>query len=345
MHSTKLVIICTLVAAVVASITTFSIMLATGYEQAHVDYEDPSEITVPEPPAPEPEPTPEPTVPKTIHVKGDELYINGELTDVDIMHHVPSNHTIAPIYQLADYMDLIYYWGDHTLDIDGYGVYMYMIVGETEVRIDGTPQEMPVPLILHEKRSMIPLRFMAETMGYTVTWESGPIEVYRDVPTPDTTDVILEQVLLTNSRLDEDTALLIAESINRYSRKYNVDPLLVTAMMHTESHYRPGVTGRAGEVSLMQIMPSTGQYIADTIGMSSYNLWDIETNVKFGAWYLQHNLSLVQEMDYHHDIPFTEIELAVIAYNTGIHNLQRHITNNTIPTRYLNTVRSNSITE
>ena len=328
-YTSRMLTICVLISVVLSSVITAGIMVGMGKTQPpQVIYEN---IVVAQEPM-----GPEPYVPKTMRVQGDQLYINGEPADVDIMHHIPSHRTIAPVYQLAEYMDISYYWDDFTLDIRGENAYVFMVVGEHTALVNNHEVDMNAPFILHEQRSVVPLRFIAETMGYTVTWEEMPTVVLQDCTLQED---ILARIRSTNPGLPADVSEAIAEHVYHYATIYNVDPIIIAAMMHTESHYRPAINGAAGEIGLMQIMPSTGRRIADAMGIDNYDLWDIETNIHFGVWYLQHNLGLVQNMNYNG--PLSDMDLAIIAYNTGIHNLQRHVERGTLPSRYLNNVQNN----
>lgn len=78
-------------------------------------------------------------------------------------------------------------------------------------------------------------------------------------------------------------------AIERAARQNRLDPMLVAAVIHTESHFNPQVISQRGAVGLMQIMPSTGVWIAGHMGDSGYrteSLLDPATNIAMGTWYL-----------------------------------------------------------
>jgi len=88
------------------------------------------------------------------------------------------------------------------------------------------------------------------------------------------------------------------------------DPHLVAAVVREESAYDPKAVSRVGAVGLMQLMPYTGEWVADRVGLKPFNsdlLMDGSTNVRLGAWYLQH---LVEQFN-------GNIVLAVASYNAG----------------------------
>lgn len=79
------------------------------------------------------------------------------------------------------------------------------------------------------------------------------------------------------------------ETTEFYARAYHVDPFLLAAMMKTESNFDLRAVSGSGARGLMQIMPDTGHWIADQIGDHSYSsdrLFDPETSIKYGAWYV-----------------------------------------------------------
>jgi len=72
--------------------------------------------------------------------------------------------------------------------------------------------------------------------------------------------------------------------IARHAAAHGVPLALAHAVIRHESNYRPNARGRAGEVGLMQIKPST----ARGLGYSGTTkaLYDPETNLRWGMKYL-----------------------------------------------------------
>lgn len=100
------------------------------------------------------------------------------------------------------------------------------------------------------------------------------------------------------------------QEIVTYSHKNNVDPFLTAAVIKNESGFKPGAVSRAGAIGLMQIMPDTGQWIAEQMGLKNYSLASLyqpETNIRMGCWYLS---------ELHHEFKGNMV-LLLIAYNAG----------------------------
>lgn len=79
--------------------------------------------------------------------------------------------------------------------------------------------------------------------------------------------------------------------IVKYSKEYNLDPSLVSAVIYAESRFNSDSISRAGARGLMQIMPATGRTISERLGESNFSvdkLLDPETNIRYGCWYLNY---------------------------------------------------------
>lgn len=112
----------------------------------------------------------------------------------------------------------------------------------------------------------------------------------------------------------------IARIIVTESRKADMDPLFVAAVVRAESMFRHKAVSHRGATGLMQLMPQTGQYVAKLSNIALKGLEDLhnpETNIKLGIWYLKH---LGERFGGCH-------EKLLVAYNWGPSNLRRALTN------------------
>ena len=117
------------------------------------------------------------------------------------------------------------------------------------------------------------------------------------------------QHVLRYSKLSPVIAFELASAINQECEKYDIDPLLVLAMIQIESQFSPKAISHMGAVGLMQVQPQTGKYVAKKYGINykGFNsLIDPVTNIKLGISYLSFLESL-----------YGDIEHALFAYNFG----------------------------
>jgi len=84
----------------------------------------------------------------------------------------------------------------------------------------------------------------------------------------------------------------IASAVVRYSRKYAIDPVLVTAVLLVESRARPWARSPKGAIGLMQIMPHV--IVPSAI---AGNLATIESNIEGGCFLLADNIRRLGEED------------------------------------------------
>ena len=103
-----------------------------------------------------------------------------------------------------------------------------------------------------------------------------------------------------------------ATAIDRVAAGLELDPLLLHAVIHTESSYNPRAVSSAGAVGLMQLMPGT----AARYGVG--DRYDPNANIRGGAHYLK---DLITE--------FGQMHLALAAYNAGEGAVRRY--GNTVP--------------
>jgi len=95
-----------------------------------------------------------------------------------------------------------------------------------------------------------------------------------------------------------------------------LDPLLLFALIRQESLFEGFATSYAYAYGLMQIIPSTGQSIANSLGWPGYDTSDLYRpyiSVKFGSWYLARQRDTFDGLIYP----------ALAAYNGGPGNAQR----------------------
>jgi len=76
--------------------------------------------------------------------------------------------------------------------------------------------------------------------------------------------------------------LKFTEEIMECSRKYDLEPPMIAALIKTESNFDALAESGKGARGLMQITPSTGRWIAEKIGIRDYTdnmLYDPAVNI------------------------------------------------------------------
>ncbi len=108
---------------------------------------------------------------------------------------------------------------------------------------------------------------------------------------------------IKNTAMSSEIGSIIVEN----SRRHEIDPLLVSAIMAVESDFNPKVVSDKGAIGLMQLMPET----ASELGVNPYNL---NQNVEGGTRYIKQMLEKFSG----------DLKLALAAYNAGPNAVIRH---------------------
>jgi soluble lytic murein transglycosylase len=112
------------------------------------------------------------------------------------------------------------------------------------------------------------------------------------------------QVGFKKDEIQELTQVIYTES-----KKYSYDPLLILALIMTESSFRKGEESMLGAQGLMQVKPSVAQDLAKRRGLEwkgDLSLFEETFNIQLGALHL---FELI--------LKFRDVKKALIAYNVG----------------------------
>lgn len=128
----------------------------------------------------------------------------------------------------------------------------------------------------------------------------------------------------------------IAQTIIDEAHRYGFDPVFLIAVIQSESSFNPDIRGGVGEIGLMQILPSTGKWMAEIAGykwQGEKTLLDPVQNIRIGAAYLNW---LRARFDSH-------ARLYLAAYNMGQGNVRDALSRKVWPKDYPRRVMDNYV--
>lgn len=108
--------------------------------------------------------------------------------------------------------------------------------------------------------------------------------------------------------------------IKKYSIEYDIDPYLIASIINVESSYNKEAVSPKDARGLMQISSQTGIWASEQLSIENYSeesLFDPETNIMIGSWYLD---KLKSEFD-------GDLDKMLISYNAGSGNLNKWLAN------------------
>ncbi|MCL7451982.1 MAG: transglycosylase SLT domain-containing protein [Anaerolineae bacterium] len=110
--------------------------------------------------------------------------------------------------------------------------------------------------------------------------------------------------------------LAYTDLLSAAAQEYDLDPLLLAALIRQESLFEKAAESYAGARGLGQVMPATGQGIANSLGLEDFSLDDLyrpSVSVEFGAFYLSVQMRRFDQ----------QLLIALAAYNGGPGNTLR----------------------
>ncbi len=102
------------------------------------------------------------------------------------------------------------------------------------------------------------------------------------------------------------------DAIVKYSKKNNIDPFVVMALIHQESYFNPKARSPVGAAGLMQMMPPTAKELAHLLH-SSADVENPEVSIRLGSFYFRRLIDLFNGT----------VQLAIASYNAGMGNVMR----------------------
>ncbi|MDJ0847629.1 MAG: transglycosylase SLT domain-containing protein [Myxococcota bacterium] len=117
--------------------------------------------------------------------------------------------------------------------------------------------------------------------------------------------------------LGKDEVERVSAAIVAEAEAFGLAPSLVTAVIEVESGFDPFAVSRVGAMGLMQVIPSTGQALAEELGIDwrgPRTLFDPVANVRLGVAYL----AKMRER-------FGHLPTALAAYNYGPSAIVRRV--------------------
>lgn len=110
-----------------------------------------------------------------------------------------------------------------------------------------------------------------------------------------------------------------SEFVEKYSEEYKVPEYIIYSVIKAESSFDSSAVSKKGAIGLMQIMPDTFDWLAGLMNeeYETGMLYDPETNIKYGTFYLANLHSRYGKWD-----------IVFAAYNAGPTNAESWCTKN-----------------
>ncbi len=113
-------------------------------------------------------------------VAGRDFYYMGPGSSPIFMGATPyiddnSGRTLVPVRYLADVLGAVTSWDTdtRTITITSGGTTISMVIGSATLTVNGQAQTMDQAPVIRDGRTYLPARYVAEALGFTVSWDAG----------------------------------------------------------------------------------------------------------------------------------------------------------------------------
>lgn len=134
--------------------------------------------------------------------------------------------------------------------------------------------------------------------------------------------ILFKVIKIDNIVMKKIYPLKYSEYVEKYAEEYNMDKYMVYAIIKAESNFDENAKSASNAIGLMQIMETTAIETANKMGLkvTEKDLFKPELNINIGLKYFTYLLNKYNN----------NYQLAIIAYNAGIGNVDNWIKNGII---------------
>ncbi len=147
---------------------------------------------------------------------GIRLYINGNEIQSDVPPMIINDRTMVPARVVFENLNAAVDWNSDTRQVtvksDG-GTNIVLTIGEKQATVGGKTVTMDVAPMILSDRTMLPIRFVSENLGYDVDWNPTSKSVYISEPQPRYTNEI-KSVDINDGENSSSVVIKLASAAN-----------------------------------------------------------------------------------------------------------------------------------
>lgn len=167
------------------------------------------------------------------------LVINGKITESDVKPMIINNRTMVPVRVIMESLGASVEWNDlmRQVVVMSNGKIMIFTINSPKVYVGSTSVTLDSPPVIVNDRTLVPIRFISENLGYEVFWNDETRTVVISGSDADNSDDTKEEN--TNSDSNSGTDNNSAESGNSSG---DVQPTLPKPTPTPDNYVKPSLT-------------------------------------------------------------------------------------------------------
>ena len=127
--------------------------------------------------------------------------LNGEWMNFDVDPIIVNDRTLVPFRAIFEALGCTVSWDDATQTAIGErnGMKIELPIGKTLAKVSGAGKYLDQPAILHNERTLVPLRFVSESLGAAVQWYDDSQSVAILASIPETSGILFTAQSVSNA--------------------------------------------------------------------------------------------------------------------------------------------------
>lgn len=103
-----------------------------------------------------------------------EVRVDGEVLKTDVPPSIIDGRTMVPMRVIFEKIGAAISWdpGAQKVTAEKDGINLELVIGAPTAKLNGSDINLDVPAVISEGRTLVPLRFISESLGLTVDWDA-----------------------------------------------------------------------------------------------------------------------------------------------------------------------------
>ena len=131
-----------------------------------------------------------------------KLYIDGDIIETDVAPEIVNDRTLIPVRCFFEKFDAKVSWVESTKQvvIENDDKSIILKIDDKTAYVNNEAVKLDVAPVIKNDRTLVPVRFISENLGYNVDWKDETRSVYITSPEPVEEESVITKVSVTKSK-------------------------------------------------------------------------------------------------------------------------------------------------
>lgn len=189
-------------------------------------------------------------VPAAFSAATPTVFVNGSQIFFDVPPVIIEDRTLVPFRSICESLGVQVLWDENTQAVTAFkpGTTIKLQIGNNTATINGYQVLLDVPAQIVNNRTLVPLRFISESLGAVVDWNESTDAIYIDFRNKDILEFQVPPALGV-PQLSKEKIEMLAEEKNPDNLKMQINTVYDLLQYMISAHY---TVSEAGETTLRE---------------------------------------------------------------------------------------------